>query len=484
MADKGKDEDKGITAKKEDDMPEWYEQVCLKAELAEFSDVKGCMVVRPNGYSIWEKIQEHFNKVLKTSNTRNAAFPLFIPEHYFKKEADHAKGFSPEVAWVTHAGSTKLEEKLAVRPTSETVICESFKKWLRSYRDLPIKVNQWCSVVRWETKQTKLFLRSREFWWQEGHCIYETEKECVDDCLFYLNEYKKLSENLLAVPVLMGVKTQKEKFAGAIDTYAVESFMPDGKALQMGTSHNLGQGFMKVFGVNFVGKDEKNHLPYYNSWGISTRLLGGLIMVHSDNKGLVLPPKAAENKLVIIPILFEKTKDKVLEKVAELEKELEKFDPLVDAREEYSPGWKFHEWELKGIPLRIEIGPKDLEKDQVVVARRDTGEKAFVPIKKLQSEVQILLDKVQHDLFAKAKKFLDESIVEVSSMKELQDAIKNKKLAKVLFCCNPGCEDEIKDKTSGATSRCIPFEDFDKHDGKCIHCGKEARSKVFFSKSY
>lgn len=478
-----KEKNKGITVKKEENMPEWFEQVCLKAELAEFSDVKGCMVVRPAGWAIWESIQDYFNKRIKKIGVKNAAFPLLIPEHYFKKEAEHAEGFSPEVAWVTHAGKNKLEEKLAIRPTSETVIAESFKRWIRSYRDLPIKVNQWCSVVRWETKQTKLFLRSREFWWQEGHCVYETNEECVNETIIYLEEYKKLCEELLAIPVLTGKKTEKEKFAGAKETYAVEAIMPDGKGLQLGTTHNLGQGFMKVFGVEFIGKDEKIHIPYSNSWGISTRMIGGLVMIHSDDKGLVLPPKIAPIKAVIVPIFKEKDKEDILKAAREIKRILKMENIFIDDRDEYNPGWKFNEWEMKGIPLRIEIGPKDLKNKQAVLARRDNGEKKSIKIKDLKREVDETLDDIQYQLFKKAQIFLTNNTVEASDWKEFTAAIEKKKLVKAYFCGEIECEDLIKDKTNGANSRCIPFDQPPKMFN-CVHCGKKGKHLAYFSKSY
>jgi len=477
-----KEEAKGITVKKEDDMPEWYEQVCLKAELAEFSDVKGCMVVRPNGYQIWEAIMNFFDKNIKKIGVKNAAFPLFIPEHYFKKEQEHAEGFAPEVAWVTEAGDNKIEERLAIRPTSETIISESFKKWLRSYRDLPIRVNQWCSVVRWETQQTKLFLRSREFWWQEGHCIYETKEGCLKEVLQYLEEYRKVSEELLAIPVFAGVKTEKEKFAGAEATYAIEAFMPDGKALQMGTSHELGQGFMKAFGVQFKDKNEKMQTPWYTSWGISTRMVGAVVMVHGDNKGLVLPPRVAYNKVVIVPIFF-KEKDKVLGKCKDLAKDLKQFNPILDDRDEYTPGWKFNEHELMGIPLRIEVGPKDIEKKQAVVVRRDTGKKDFIKLKELKEKIPKILDKMHDDLFDKAKKFVDDNIVEANDFDKFKKAIKDKKIVKCLFCNEEECEDWIKDKADGASSRVYAMGQ-KKPKGKCVHCGKDAKVEIYFSKCY
>ena len=472
----------GLTAKKEGYIAEWYEQVCLKAELAEFSKVKGCMIIRPNGYAIWEFIQDYFNKnIVEKTGTKNAYFPLFVPESFFKKEATHAKGFSPEVAWLDKE-ITGEGERLAIRPTSETIMYDSFSRWVRSYRDLPLKINQWCNVVRWETEATKLFLRSREFLWQEGHCVYETKEECDKETTLIINLYKKLCEDLLALPVLIGKKTEKEKFAGADYTLAIEAFMPDGKALQCGTSHQLGQGFAKAFGINFLGRDEKKHIPWQNSWGLSTRLIGGMVMTHSDNKGLVLPPKVAKNKVIIIPIIFEKTKEKVVKKAQEIKHDLAKFNPILDDREDYSPGWKYNEWELKGIPLRIEIGPKDIEKNQVILVRRDNNKKESIKINSLNKKIPEILEDIQTNLFKKAKKFLDDNIVTVKNWDEFEKAIKNRKIVKTVWCNDTKCEEEIKDKT-GATSRCIPFEK-EKVTGNCPNCKKQAKVWNFFSKSY
>ncbi|MBW2992903.1 proline--tRNA ligase [Candidatus Woesearchaeota archaeon] len=477
-----KEENIGITVKKEKDMPEWYSQICQKAELADYAPVKGCMIIRPNGYAIWESIQNYFNKRLKALNVRNAYFPLFIPESFFKKEAEHAKGFTPEVAWIDKE-VTKEGERLAVRPTSETIMYDSYSSWIRSHRDLPLRINQWCNIVRWEAAQTKLFLRSREFLWQEGHCVYETEEQCHKETVMMLKEYQKLAEELLAIPLLVGQKTEKEKFAGAKTTYTIEAFMPDGKALQCGTSHDLGQGFAKSFKIKYIGKDKKEHTPWQNSWGFSTRLIGALVMTHSDNKGLVLPPEVAETKAVIIPILFEKTKDKVIKKVKEIAKKLEEFNAIYDTREEYTPGWKYSEWEMKGIPLRIEIGPKDIEKNQVIIVRRDTGEKTPVKEKEIKTRIKETLDKMQKDLYKKAKSFLKESIMEASDWDAFASMIKAKKIVKAPFCGETECEDYIKEKTEGASSRCIPLDDKPPKT-KCIHCKKPAKYNVYFSKSY
>jgi prolyl-tRNA synthetase len=469
---------KGITVKKADDMPEWYSQVCLKSELADYGPVKGTMVIRPYGYALWQKIQDYFNNVLKDKDVVNAYFPLFIPESFFKKEAEHAKGFSPEVAWIESKG----EEKYALRPTSETIIYDSYSRWIRSHRDLPLRLNQWCNIVRWEVSDCKLFIRSREFLWQEGHCVYETEAECDKETLMFLDEYAKVSEELLAVPVLKGKKTEKEKFAGAKYTTTIEAFMPDGKALQCGTTHNLGQGFAKVFNISYIDKNEKKQTPWQSSWGFSTRLIGSLVMTHSDDKGLVLPPKIAPIQIVIVPIFF-KEKEKVLKEAKELKKQLNSYSVELDDRDEYTPGWKFNEWEMKGVPLRIEIGPKDIEKKQVVLARRDNNSKEAVKIKDLGTEIKKILEDIQTSLFTKAKKLLDSSVKKATDWKDFLKVIKDKKIALSPFCGDIACENLIKDKTGGASSRCIPFNQ-DKITDKCFHCGKEAKYWVYFAKSY
>lgn len=474
----------GITVKKEDDMAEWYQQVCLKSEVADYAPVKGCYILRPLGYALWEKIQEYFNKRMKYRGVQNAYFPLFIPESFFQKEATHAEGFTPEVAWIANRDE-EGSERLAIRPTSETIIYDSYSRWLRSWRDLPIRINQWANIVRWETQATKLFLRSREFLWQEGHCVYETESDCDREVELFLLEYKDLVEKLLAVPVIYGRKTDKEKFAGAKYTMTIEAFMPDGKAIQCGTSHNLGQGFANAFGMSFQDKDGEQKLPWQSSWGISTRLIGTTIMQHSDNKGLVLPPALATNKLVIVPIIYDKSRDDVLNKAAEIKESLGEYDPILDDREEYTPGWKFNEWELKGVPLRLEFGPKDMEADQVTAVVRDTGEKQYIKIKDLKSALPEILQQMQNRLYENAKHNLENSIVTVSNFDELVKAISERKLVKTVFCGETGCEDWIKDKTGGATSRCIPMGDETAPEGsKCAHCGKDAKWNIYFSKSY
>ncbi|HKL23383.1 MAG TPA: proline--tRNA ligase [Candidatus Nanoarchaeia archaeon] len=477
-----KQEEKGITVKKEENMSEWYEQVCLKSNLVEFSTVKGCMVIKPRGYSIWEKIKEHFEKTInKPLKIKNAYFPIFIPESFFHKEAEHAEGFSPEVAWIDKE-LTGEGERLAIRPTSETIMYDSYSRWIQSYRDLPLKINQWCNVVRWETKATRLFLRSREFLWQEGHNVYETNEECEKETIEIIKRYQKLAEELLGIPVLVGKKSNKEKFAGAIHTYTIEAFMPDGKALQCGTSHNLGQGFGKAFNISFLGRDEKKHTPFQNSWGLSTRLIGGLVMLHSDNKGLVLPPKVAENKLVIIPLLFKGKEKKVLEKAKEIEKQLKSFNPILDDSEDHSPGYKFSEYELKGIPLRIEIGPRDLENESVMIKTRIGKEKISIPIKNLKKEIKKISYNMQQEMFETAKERMKSQITNISTVEEFKEAIKNKKLIRMNWCGETSCEENIKDQT-GASTRCTLLKK-EKPEGNCPFCNKKAKEIMYFSKSY
>jgi len=477
-----KEKNMGITIKKEEDISEWYEQVCLRSELAEFSTVKGCMVIRPNGYAIWESIQKWFNEnIIEETDCRNAYFPLFIPESFFHKEAEHAEGFSPEVAWIDK-DVTGEGERLAVRPTSETIMYDSYSRWIQSYRDLPLRINQWCSVVRWESTQTKLFLRSREFLWQEGHCVYETELDCVTETVGYIHLYAKLCRELLAMPVLIGKKTDKEKFAGAIDTYTIEDFMPDGKGLQAGTTHNLGQGFAKAFGISFLGREEKQETPWQNSWGVSTRLIGGMIMLHSDDNGLVIPPRVAKNKLAIVPIIF-KGKEFVLDKAEELKEMLKEFKPILDDRE-HSPGWRFADQELKGIPLRLEIGPRDVENEEVVIARRDTSEKETVKIVDLKKRIPEMLEEMHNDLLSKAQAKLDSSIKDVSNWEEFEKVISDKEIVRTPWCNTLECEEEIKDKLNGVTTRCMPLEQPSMEGKKCPHCGKDAEVLIHFSRSY
>lgn len=472
----------GISVKKEADFSEWYNEIILKGELAEHSSVKGCMVIKPSGYAIWENIQKYFDARIKSHGVKNAYFPLFIPESFFKKEAEHAEGFSPEVAWISNRDEGS--ERVAVRPTSETVMYDAYSRWIRSWRDLPLRINQWCNVVRWETKATKLFIRTREFLWQEGHCVYETKEQSDEETLLFLKEYSIMAKDILAMPVIMGKKTDSEKFAGAAYTTSIEALMPDGKSIQAGTSHNLGQNFGKAFGISFLGKDEQKQIPFQTSWGVSTRLIGGVVMTHSDDKGLVLPPKIAPIHAVIVPILFKDSKEKLIDEAHKLKKEVAengKFIIEVDDREEYTPGWKYNFWEMKGVPLRIELGPRDLDKGEAIVVRRDTSEKRTVKLSDLKKEVEHLLDTMQKDMYDKAKKDLDSRIMDVNAMEDVEKAVEKKMIAKVNWCMDAKCEENIKDKT-GAKSMNMPFGLEPK--GTCPVCHKDAKAVVYFAKSY
>lgn len=478
--------DMGVTVKKSENFSEWYTEVVLKSGLADYAPIKGCMVFRELSYAIWEKIQEIFNKKIKATGHKNVYFPMFIPESFLKKEAEHFAGFIPEVAWVTEGGDSPLEERLAVRPTSETIIYATYAKWIRSWRDLPVKLNQWCNVVRWETKATKPFLRTREFLWQEGHTAHATKADSDKEVMDILNDYKDLMENYLAIPVLIGVKTDKEKFAGALYTTTLEAMMPDGKALQMGTSHNLGQNFAKVFDIKFIGEDEKEHHVWQTSWGISTRLIGALVMVHGDDKGLVIPPKVAPIHVVIVPIPYKDADSTaILAKAKEILAKLEAcgITAILDDREEYTPGWKFNEWELKGVPIRIEIGPRDLKQNQLTIARRDTCQKTAVKMEDAVQAVEKLLEDIQNNLYAKAKAALMEKTTTVRSYDEFQRTLREKGgFIKAPWCGSSDCEEKIKDET-GATIRLKPFEK-EAPAANCICCGAKAVEMVYFAKSY
>jgi len=475
----------GITVKKAEAFSEWYIQVVLKSELADYAPVKGCIIFRAYSYAMWEKIQDYFNKRIKETGHENAYFPLFIPESFLKKEAEHFKGFVPECAWVTFGGDSELKEKLAVRPTSETIVYTMYKKWIKSWRDLPIKLNQWCNIVRWETKATKPFLRTREFLWQEGHTAHASKEGANKEVIEILMIYKDVMEKLLAIPVMVGKKTESEKFAGALYTTALEALMPDGRALQMGTSHNLGQNFSKAFLVQFVGEDEKEHYVWTTSWGISTRLIGALVMVHGDDRGLVLPPKIAPHQVVIIPILYKEIeRDLILSKAREVSQKLKEngIATILDDRAEYTPGWKFHEWELKGVPVRIEIGPRDVQRKQVVAARRDTFERIEVREEELVTGINELLQEIQDDLFNRAKSFLEDHIITAKTYDEFKEALRKGGLIKTCWCSNQGCEEKIKEET-GATIRIVPFEE-EKLFSDCVYCGGKAKEVVFFAKAY
>jgi len=471
-------------ASKEKNFSQWYVDVVRKAELADYTTIKGCMVIRPYGYGLWENMQAGLDRRIKETGHKNAYFPLFIPESLLKKEAEHVEGFAPEVAWVTHGGNQKLEERLAVRPTSEAVICSLYSKWVKSWRDLPILINQWVNIVRWE-KVTRLFLRTTEFLWQEGHTAHKSEQEAEEETLKILNQvYRDYIEKDLAIPVIVGRKTEKEKFAGALHTYTLEALMADGKVLQAGTSHNLGQNFAKAFNIKFLDEDQKEKYVWQTSWGTTTRLIGALVMVHGDERGLKLPPKVAPVQIIIVPIMFDKTKKEVLKKAESIRTILKKdFRVEIDIRDGYTPGWKFNEWEMRGVPLRLEIGPKDMKQGQVMLVRRDTGEKVAVKEEQLAETVKELLDNIQENLFTRAKKFLKENIRDTSDYNEFKKIIeKQRGLIKTYWCGSKDCEDKIKEETK-ASIRCIPFEQ-EKASGKCIYCGKESSTLVYFARAY
>jgi prolyl-tRNA synthetase len=478
--------DIGVTVKKSVDFAEWYTEVILKSGLADYAPIKGCMIIREDAYAMWEKIQEVFNRKIRETGHRNVYFPMFIPEGFLKKESEHFAGFVPEVAWITQGGDTPLEEKLAVRPTSETIMYATFAKWIRSWRDLPVKINQWCNIVRWETKATKLFLRTREFLWQEGHTAHATSEEAEKETIDILREYKDVMESYLAIPVLVGMKTESEKFAGALYTTTLEAIMPDGKALQMGTSHNLGQNFAHVFDIKFIGEDEKEHYVWQTSWGITTRLIGAVVMVHGDDKGLVLPPKVAPVQVVIVPIPYKGADSSaIVAKAKEVADNLraKNLSVAVDDREEYTPGWKFNHWELKGVPLRIEIGPRDLKQQQVTVARRDTYQKTVVKEAEAADAVERLLEEIQDNLYANAKKSLDEKITTVHDYGEFAKILKEKGgFIKAAWCGSANCEEKIKEET-GATIRLRPLEK-EEPVSACVYCGEKAKEIVYFARSY
>lgn len=471
-------------ASKEKNFSQWYVDVVRKAELADYTSIKGCMVIRPYGYGLWENMQAGLDRRIKETGHKNAYFPLFIPESLLKKEAEHVEGFAPEVAWVTHGGSQKLEERLAVRPTSEAIICSLYSKWVKSWRDLPILINQWANIVRWE-KVTRLFLRTTEFLWQEGHTAHKTEQDAEEETLKILFKvYRDYIEKDLAIPVIVGRKTEKEKFAGALHTYTLEALMSDGKILQAGTSHNLGQNFAKAFNIKFLDEDQQEKYVWQTSWGTTTRLVGALVMVHGDERGLKLPPKVAPVQIIIVPIMFDKTKKEVLSKAESIRTILKKdFRVEVDTRDGYTPGWKFNEWEMRGVPLRLEIGPKDMAQGQVMLVRRDTGGKVAVKEENLVETVKELLDNIQENLFTRAKNFLEENIRETSDYNKFKKIIeKQKGLIKTYWCGSKDCEDKIKEETK-ASIRCIPFEQ-EEASGKCIYCGKESSTLVYFARAY
>jgi len=479
MSKKGEE---GITVKKEENFSEWYTQVIQKSGLADYSSVSGCMVIRELGYAIWDNIKKLCEERLYKLGIKPAYFPLFIPESLLKKEAEHVKGFSPEVAWVTQSGKTKLKERLAIRPTSEAIMYDSYSKWIRSHRDLPLKLCQWNNVVRWEFKHPVLMMRTREFLWTEGHTVFATQKEAEREIKDIMNIWKDVCENYLALYGIQGRKTEKEKFAGAIYTESFEYYLPNGKTMQGPDAHYDGQNFAKAYNIQFKDKDEKKKYPHQNTWAITTRMIGGMVAMHSDNKGLVIPPYIAQNKIVIIPI-FRKERYNIISEAEKIKKMLKEYNPILDYREEYSPGWKFNEWELKGIPMRIELGPTDLKNKQVMLVRRDTGEKKAVKITQLKKEVEKQLHYMHKNLLNKSKKLTQKNIVEVKNMSELKKAIENKKIAKAKFCNTIKCEEWIKDKTKGASTRGIPLGS-KRPTGKCIHCNNPAQVWVHIARAY
>jgi prolyl-tRNA synthetase len=463
----------------EEDFAQWYTDVVTKAELISYTNVKGCMAIKPTGYAIWELIQKQLDDRFKETGVENVYMPMFIPESLLQREKDHVEGFAPEVAWVTHGGLTELNERMCVRPTSETLFCDFYKDDIQSYRDLPKVYNQWCSVVRWE-KETRPFLRSREFLWQEGHTAHATAEEAEERTIQMLNLYADFCEDVLAMPVIKGKKTEKEKFAGAEATYTIEALMHDGKALQSGTSHNFGDGFAKAFGIQFTDKDNKLKYVHQTSWGMTTRLIGAIIMVHGDNSGLVLPPKVAPTQVMIIPIM--QKKEGVLEKADELREKLKGFRVKVDDSDK-SPGWKFSEQEMRGIPIRVEIGPKDIEANQAVLVRRDTREKITVSLDEIDVKVGELLETIQKDMFERAKAHRDSHTHAAVNWEEFKDIIDNQQgFIKAMWCGDTACEEAIKEET-GASTRCMPFAQENLAD-VCVHCGKPAKKMVYFGRAY
>ncbi|HHX55425.1 MAG TPA: proline--tRNA ligase [Clostridiales bacterium] len=463
----------------EEDFSQWYTDVVKKAELISYSSVRGCMIIRPEGYAIWENIQNEMDARFKETGVENVYMPMFIPESLLQKEKDHVEGFAPEVAWVTHGGEERLQERLCVRPTSETLFCDFYAEIIQSYRDLPKNYNQWCSVVRWE-KTTRPFLRSTEFLWQEGHTAHETAEEAQERTIQMLNVYADFCEEILAIPMIKGQKTEKEKFAGANSTYTIEALMHDGKALQSGTSHNFGDGFAKAFDIQYTDKNNKLQYVHQTSWGVSTRIIGAIIMVHGDNSGLVLPPRIAPTQVMIIPIA--QHKEGVLEKASEIKERLSSFSVKVDDTDK-SPGWKFSEQEMRGIPIRIEIGPRDIADNQAIIVRRDTGEKITVSLDKIEEEVANILEKIQSEMLERARKHRDEHTYSAYTYDEFKEIVENKPgFIKAMWCGEEACEDKIKEDTA-ATSRCIPFEQ-EEISSTCICCGKDAKEMVYWGRAY
>lgn len=468
------------------DFSKWYVELIKKAELADYAPMKGMMIIRPYGYAVWENIQYLLDKRIKNTGHVNAYFPLFIPESFLKKETEHLEGFSPEVAWVTQGGQEELEERLAVRPTSEAIIGSMYSKWIKSWRDLPVLINQWANIVRWE-KVTRPFLRTTEFLWQEGHTAHEHYQEAQHETLMILSLYKDFVERELAIPVLSGKKSNREKFAGALETYAIEALMSDGKALQMGTSHNLGQHFSRVFNIRFEDREQKLQYVWQTSWGVSTRLIGALIMSHGDDSGLKFPPRVAPLQVIIIPISVGNWKENVLPVAQSMHNDLRQSGIRVklDQREEYTPGWKFSEWEMRGVPLRIEVGPRDIKQNQAILARRDNRNKESVPVESLKEKVKDMLEKIQTDMLEHALKFKQHHTHETESFEDFKNIMESKRgFIKTYWCGHESCEEKIKEE-SMATIRVIALEkEKASAGGKCIVCGKKSENLVYFARAY
>ena len=465
----------------EEDFAKWYTDIVRKTDLADYTDTKGCIAIKPYGYAIWENIQKVADEKFKKTGITNLYMPVLIPESMLNKEKEHVEGFAPEVAWVTYGGNEKLDERLCIRPTSETMMSTMYAKWVKSWRDLPILGNQWCNVLRWE-KETRPFLRSREFLWQEGHTVHETAEEAKERTLLMLDIYADIIENYLAIPVLKGKKTEKEQFAGAEATYTVETLMRDGRALQAGTSHYFGQNFTKPFEVKFQNREGKEEYAYQTSWGISTRLIGGIIMAHGDNRGLKLPPKIAPTQVIIIPIAMHK--EGVLEKNRELYDRLKKnFRMEIDERDNYTPGYKFNDCEMRGIPLRIEMGPRDIEENKAILVRRDTLEKETVSLDNIENRISELLEDIQNNMFNECLKRREEKTTVAYSLEEiLKNLEENQGYVKTMWCGSRECEDKVKEVT-GAPSRCMPFEQEHLAD-TCAICGKKATKMIVWGRQY
>ncbi len=482
--DAAKDTSKEGVTPQSQDFSRWYLDVVRRAELADYTEVKGCMAIRPYGYAIWELIQQALDRRFKATGHVNAYFPLFIPEKLLMREAEHVEGFSPQVAWVTKGGDEDLEERLAIRPTSEVIIGTLYAKWIKSWRDLPVLINQWANVVRWE-KVTRPFLRTTEFLWQEGHTAHETETEAQEETMRILGIYKEFCETELAMPVVDGQKSESEKFAGASRTYSIEALMGDGRAMQAGTSHNLGQNFAKAFDIQFQGRDKVLQHAWTTSWGVSTRLIGGVIMTHGDDHGLILPPRVAPYQVVIVPISRGNWQETVLPRAQQLQRELAAAGVRVklDDTEANTPGWKFAEWEMRGVPLRLEIGPKDIEKSQVLLARRDTREKLPTPMGNLAATVTQLLDEIQQSLYQRALRFREEHTQRVTSYDEFKQVMEGRPgFVLAGWCGSADCEAQIKAETQ-ATVRNIPFSS-DGVPGTCVKCGSPSNVEAWFAKAY